>query len=109
MTLVDSAVVHRCIRPEVGLLYTGVDRLRTAVLAEARRQPVLPLVLDCERLVVLDYSAARALRELADEVARYGAGPLVLVNVRPGWCRALELHQADEGYVFKRPEPASNG
>uniref|UniRef100_A0A8W7PMX4 STAS domain-containing protein n=1 Tax=Anopheles coluzzii TaxID=1518534 RepID=A0A8W7PMX4_ANOCL len=109
MTLADSATVHRCIRPEVGLLYTGVDRLRTAVLAEARRQPALPLVLDCERLVVLDYSAARALRELADEVARYGAGPLVLVNVRPGWCRALELHQTDEGYVFKRPEPASNG
>uniref|UniRef100_A0A182WS97 STAS domain-containing protein n=1 Tax=Anopheles quadriannulatus TaxID=34691 RepID=A0A182WS97_ANOQN len=109
MTLADSDAVHRCIRPEVGLLYTGVDRLRTAVLAEARRQPALPLVLDCERLMVLDYSAARALRELADEVARYGAGPLVLVNVRPGWCRALELHQTDEGYVFKRPEPVSNG
>uniref|UniRef100_A0A182KH79 SLC26A/SulP transporter domain-containing protein n=1 Tax=Anopheles christyi TaxID=43041 RepID=A0A182KH79_9DIPT len=100
-------LAYRRVRPEVGLLYPGVDRLRTTVLTEARQHPDLPLVLDCERLVALDYSAVRTLRELADEVARVGGAPLLLHNVRPAWCRAMELHQTDQGYVFHRPEDAA--
>uniref|UniRef100_A0A182P7M5 SLC26A/SulP transporter domain-containing protein n=1 Tax=Anopheles epiroticus TaxID=199890 RepID=A0A182P7M5_9DIPT len=100
----DAHPAYRRLRPELGLLYPGVDRLRSTVLAEARRQPQLPLVLDCERLVALDYSAMRALRELADEVARCGPAPLLLHNVQPAWRRALELHETDQGLVFRRSE-----
>uniref|UniRef100_A0A182S8M7 STAS domain-containing protein n=1 Tax=Anopheles maculatus TaxID=74869 RepID=A0A182S8M7_9DIPT len=99
---------HR-IRPSLGLLYPGVDRLRTVVLAEARhhRTPTpVPIVLDCEQFVALDYSAVRSLRDLADEVERLG-GTLMLQNVRSTWQQALQLHESctDHGtWVFRRPE-----
>ncbi|XP_035919505.1 sodium-independent sulfate anion transporter-like [Anopheles stephensi] len=97
---------HRLIRPHLGLLYPGVDRLRAVVLAEARAHRA-PIVLDCAQFVALDYSAVRALRELADEVERLG-GTLRLANVRATWQQALQLHETTDHpagtWVFRRPE-----
>ncbi|XP_050076386.1 sodium-independent sulfate anion transporter-like [Anopheles maculipalpis] len=95
------------IRPSLGLLYTGIDRLRTVVLTEARHRtvPGAPILLDCEQFVALDYSAVRSLRELSDEVERLG-GTLMLQNVRPSWQQALQLHETTGPgiWVFHRPE-----
>ncbi|XP_053678113.1 sodium-independent sulfate anion transporter-like [Anopheles nili] len=100
-TISGPGLAHRRIRPNPGLLYPGADRLRTLVLAEARHSDALPLVLDCERLVALDHSAAKALRELAGEVERCGTR-LLLRNVQPSWIQALKLHETDDGLVFEQ-------
>uniref|UniRef100_A0A182NVJ6 STAS domain-containing protein n=1 Tax=Anopheles dirus TaxID=7168 RepID=A0A182NVJ6_9DIPT len=102
-TVQGPPLTYRHIRPNPGLLYPGVDRLRTLVLADAQRLAPLPIVLDCSQFVALDYSAVRALRELADEVARFG-GPMFLRNVTPTWQKALQLRQTEHGFVFHRPD-----
>ncbi|XP_053668040.1 sodium-independent sulfate anion transporter-like [Anopheles marshallii] len=102
-TVRGPPLTYRRVRPNLGLLYPGVDRLRSVVLAEARHCPPLPIVLDCERVVALDHSAVRSLRELADEVERLGA-TLMLQNVQPTWRQALQLHDTDHGLVFRSPE-----
>ncbi|XP_058063396.1 sodium-independent sulfate anion transporter-like [Anopheles bellator] len=104
----------RRVRPEHGLLYTSVDRLRTLVLAEVaaaeaaaessgddeRGYPApVSIVLDCGRLVALDYSAVQALKDLADEIARLG-GTLLLRDVPDRWRHRLALHETEHGLTF---------
>uniref|UniRef100_A0A182MMI7 STAS domain-containing protein n=1 Tax=Anopheles culicifacies TaxID=139723 RepID=A0A182MMI7_9DIPT len=101
-TVRGPAHTYRRVRPNLGLLYPGVDRLRTVVLSEARHCTPVPIVLDCERVVALDHSAVRSLRELADEVERLG-GTLMLHNVQPAWRQALQLHETERGLMFQRP------
>uniref|UniRef100_A0A182QFU9 STAS domain-containing protein n=1 Tax=Anopheles farauti TaxID=69004 RepID=A0A182QFU9_9DIPT len=101
-TVRGPPLTYRHIRPNPGLLYPGVDRLRTLVLADARRLAPLPIVLDCGQFVALDYSAVRALRELSEEVTRFG-GPMFLRNVQPAWQKALQLRETEHGFVFPRP------
>ncbi|XP_052863091.1 sodium-independent sulfate anion transporter-like [Anopheles cruzii] len=106
----------RRVRPEHGLLYTSVDRLRTLVLAEMAaaeeaakeaaagddEDPTVAIVLDCGRLVALDYSAAKALKDLADEVTRLGA-TLLLRDVPDRWRHRLgQLHETEHGLTFSQ-------
>ncbi|XP_049294178.1 sodium-independent sulfate anion transporter-like [Anopheles funestus] len=102
-TVRGPTITYRRVRPNLGLLYPGLDRLRTVVLTEARHYTPIPIVLDCERVVALDHSAVRSLRELADEVERLG-GTFILQNVQPAWRSALQLHETDHGLMFHRPE-----
>ncbi|KFB36787.1 AGAP001531-PA-like protein [Anopheles sinensis] len=103
---------YRRIRPRnvPALLYPGIDRLRKLVLAETHRQLTeasgtpggtvpLPLVLDCERLVALDFSSARALRELTQQVHQLG-GTLYLRDVPAAWRSSLQLTETAYGLAI---------
>uniref|UniRef100_A0AAG5DYU6 STAS domain-containing protein n=1 Tax=Anopheles atroparvus TaxID=41427 RepID=A0AAG5DYU6_ANOAO len=107
----STGVRYRRIRPRnvPALLYPGVDRLRKIVLAEAHLQtaevvgtsgePALPLVLDCKRLVALDFSSVRALRELTQQVHRLG-GTLYLRDVPSAWRSSLQLAETPYGLAL---------
>lgn len=103
---VECETVHECdqrfscriIRLEHGLLYPGVDHLRTLVL-QAMDMDGTPIVLDCCRMLLMDFTACRALDNLSKEVHRLG-GTLLLRNVPPCWHERLGLHESEHGLAF---------
>ncbi|ETN67981.1 sulfate transporter [Anopheles darlingi] len=96
----DQHFTYRLIRLQQGLLYPGVDRLRTLVLQEMHMHgATLPIVLDCCRMVLMDFTACRALDNLSKEVHRLG-GNLLLRNVLPCWHERLALHETEHGLAF---------
>ncbi|XP_050098914.1 sodium-independent sulfate anion transporter-like isoform X2 [Anopheles aquasalis] len=97
----DQRFSYRLIRVEHGLLYPGVDRLRSLVLQQVHLDGTtdLPIVLDCCRMTLMDFTACRALDNLSKEVHRLG-GSLLLRNVPPRWHERLVLHETEHGLAF---------
>lgn len=47
------------VKPELGLLYPGADFVSETIKKEYNKNGKLPVVLDCQNIKRLDYSAAR--------------------------------------------------
>lgn len=67
-----TRAAHGCVlvRPEVGLLYPGVDRVRIAVQHACSKYAHAPVLLDCSRVLRCDYTALRGLAGLLAEQPR---------------------------------------
>lgn len=72
------------IRPELGLLYPGVDRVRHKVVKEASKNPEASILVDCSSLIRIDFTAMRGLIDLLVELPR-----VRLVNVSDGLRKCL--------------------
>ena len=77
---VDGVTV---LRVDGGLFFANADSVRTRVRAAARADGVHAVVLDAETMPFIDVTAAQALEELTQELARDGKRLLLARDIGP--------------------------
>ncbi|XP_057666442.1 sodium-independent sulfate anion transporter-like [Diorhabda carinulata] len=62
----DCRQMYLLIKPELGLTYPGADYVSECIKKTSKEYPTLPMVLDCQNILKLDYAAAKTLENILE-------------------------------------------